>query len=111
LETGKVSSEEMPSMELLYKALKGKQFEMLAVSIDKDIAKVDPFVKELKLSFPVALDFMGKADRRYKLTGVPETYIIDQNGVIAEKIIGPRDWTRPESIQTILELLKKGQVK
>src|SRR3990170_2381732 len=107
----KPCKEEMPSMELLYKAKKGKDFEMLAVSIDRDIAKVEPFVKELKLTFPVALDFMGKADRRYKLTGVPETYIIDQNGVIVEKILGPRDWTRPESIQTILGLLKKGQGK
>ncbi|OGW52252.1 MAG: hypothetical protein A2Z50_08315 [Nitrospirae bacterium RBG_19FT_COMBO_42_15] len=107
----KPCKEEMPSMELLYKAMKGKDFEMLAVSIDRDIAKVEPFIKELKLTFPVALDFMGKADRRYKLTGVPETYIIDQNGVIVEKILGPRDWTRPESIQTILGLLKKGQGK
>ena len=107
----KPCKEEMPSMELLYNAMKGKDFEMIAVSIDRDIAKVEPFIKDLKLSFPVLLDFMGKADRRYKLTGVPETYIIDQNGVIVEKILGPRDWTRPESLQTILELLKKGQGK
>ncbi len=107
----KPCKEEMPSMELLYKAMKGKDFEMIAVSIDRDIAKVEPFVKELKLTFPILLDFMGKADRRYKLTGVPETYIIDQNGVIVEKILGPRDWTRPESLQTILELLKKEQGK
>lgn len=107
----KPCKEEMPAMELLYKALKGKDFEMIAVSIDRDISKVEPFVKELKLSFTVALDFMGKADRRYKLTGVPETYIIDQNGVIVEKILGPRDWTRPESIGVVLELLKRDEKK
>ncbi|MEK6682123.1 MAG: TlpA disulfide reductase family protein [Nitrospirota bacterium] len=107
----KPCKEEMPAMELLYKALKGKDFEMIAVSIDRDISKVEPFVKELKLTFPIVLDFMGKADRRYKLTGVPETYIIDQNGVIVEKILGPRDWTRPESIGVVLELLKKEEKK
>jgi hypothetical protein len=57
------------------------------------------------------MDFMGKADRRYKLTGVPETYIIDQNGVIVEKILGPRDWTRTENLQILLALLKKGDGK
>jgi len=38
---------------------------------------------------------------------VPETYIIDQNGVLREKVIGPRDWTRPESLETIVQLLQK----
>ncbi len=107
----KPCKEEMPAMELLYNAIKGRNFEMIAVSIDRDISKVEPFVKELNLTFPIILDFMGKADRRYKLTGVPETYIIDQNGVIAEKIIGPRDWTRTESLGVVLDLLKKGDGK
>ena len=39
--------------------------------------------------------------------GVPETYIIDQNGMLREKVIGPRDWTRPESLETIVQLLQK----
>jgi hypothetical protein len=39
--------------------------------------------------------------------GVPETYIIDQNGVLREKVIGPRDWTRSEGLETIVQLLQK----
>src|SRR5437016_2797150 len=48
-----------------------------------------------------------QTDKRYKLMGVPETYIIDQNGVLREKVIGPRDWTRRESIETIVRMLQK----
>jgi cytochrome c biogenesis protein CcmG, thiol:disulfide interchange protein DsbE len=38
--------------------------------------------------------------------GVPETYIIDQQGILREKIIGPRDWTVLDNLQTITGLLK-----
>jgi hypothetical protein len=37
--------------------------------------------------------------------GVPETFIIDQQGVIREIIIGPRDWTRLDSLQVLTKLL------
>jgi cytochrome c biogenesis protein CcmG/thiol:disulfide interchange protein DsbE len=39
--------------------------------------------------------------------GVPETYIIDQNGVLREKVIGPRDWTLKDSVVTVVQLLQK----
>jgi hypothetical protein len=37
--------------------------------------------------------------------GVPETFIIDQEGVIREIVIGPRDWTRLDSLQVLTKLL------
>jgi alkyl hydroperoxide reductase subunit AhpC len=37
--------------------------------------------------------------------GVPETFIIDQQGVIREIVIGPRDWTRLDSLQVLTKLL------
>ena len=51
-------------------------------------------------------DANGKIKELYKTTGVPETFIIDQNGVIAEKVWGPKDWADPSSITTIVDLLK-----
>jgi len=38
--------------------------------------------------------------------GVPETFIIDQEGIIREIVIGPRDWTRLDSLQVLTKLLK-----
>jgi hypothetical protein len=38
--------------------------------------------------------------------GVPETYIIDQQGILREKIIGPRDWTVMENLKVLSGLLK-----
>lgn len=100
--------EEMPSMQELYTALMGKNFEILAVSIDKDKPEVEKFVKEYGLTFPILHDRKGIIKEIYKTTGVPETFIIDQNGVIAEKVMGPRDWRDERNLKIILELLKNG---
>jgi len=105
----KPCKEEMPSMQVLWENLKNQDFMMLAVSMDRVTTKKDipSFVETLKLSFPILTDSWGQTDKRYKLMGVPETYIIDQNGVLREKVIGPRDWTRPENIGSIVQLVQQ----
>jgi peroxiredoxin len=89
--------EEMPSMESLYRRLKGRDFEMLTVSIDQEGGKVvRPFVAKNGLTFPVLLDPEKKTYRLYGVTGVPESFIIDKNGVIVKKIIGAQNWVKKE---------------
>jgi peroxiredoxin len=89
--------EEMPSMESLYRKLKGRNFEMLGVSIDRDGEKVvRPFAVKYGLTFPVLLDPDNKTYRLYGLTGVPETFIVDKSGVVIHKIIGPQNWMNKE---------------
>ncbi len=101
--------EEMPSMEVLYKYLKERNvpFEMLAISMDRVTTQkeVDSFVKNLGITFPVLLDPWGNTDGKYKLTGVPETYIVDQEGRVVEKVIGPRDWTTVGAVEKLFGLL------
>jgi cytochrome c biogenesis protein CcmG, thiol:disulfide interchange protein DsbE len=106
----KPCKEEMPSMEVLYRKFKDKGLVVLAVSIDRVTTKQDipPFVKSMDLSFPIMVDSWGQTDKRYKLMGVPETYIIDREGVLREKVIGPRDWTRLDNLQVVTQLLKDG---
>jgi len=102
--------EEMPSMEVLYKNFEKDGLVILAVSIDRVTTKKDipPFVKGMNLTFSVLVDSWGQTDKRYKLMGVPETYIIDQQGVLREKVIGPRDWTVLDNLQVLTGLLKAG---
>ncbi len=101
--------EEMPSMEILYEKFKKDGLVILAVSIDRVTTKKDipPFVKSMNLTFPVLVDSWGQTDKSYKLMGVPETYIIDQQGVLQEKVVGPRDWTRMDNLEILLKLLNK----
>ena len=102
--------EEMPSMEILYKNFEKDGLVILAISIDRVTTKKDipPFVKALNLTFPILVDSWGQTDKRYKLMGVPETYIIDRQGILREKVIGPRDWTMLDNLQVVTQLLKNG---
>jgi cytochrome c biogenesis protein CcmG, thiol:disulfide interchange protein DsbE len=99
--------EEMPSMEILNKNFEKDGLVVLAVSIDRVTTSKDipPFVKGLNLTFPVLIDSWGRTDKPYKRMGVPETFIIDQQGIIQEIVIGPRDWTRIDNLQILTKLL------
>ncbi len=90
--------EEMPSMEQFYQNMKGKPFEILAASIDtRGSTDVEPFAKQLGLTFPILLDADKKVNNLYQATGVPETFIIDKNGVVRDHVLGPVNWTSSQA--------------
>lgn len=90
--------EEMPSMEKLYQKFKGNSFEILTISIDKEgKGIVAPYMKKFGLTFPALLDPKSKVAKLYRTTGVPETFIINKEGFIIHKTIGPRKWDTEES--------------
>ena len=99
---------EMPSMERLYQKLKGGDFEILAISIDSlGVKVVAPFMKKYKLTFPALIDSAGAIRMGYRTTGVPESFIIDKDGILVKKIIGPLDWTKPETLHLFQGLIQK----
>ena len=98
---------EMPSMERLHKKLAGLQdFRLVAVSVDEDDSTVvDKFVKDMGLTFEILHDRSGAIRQIYQTTGVPESFVIDRDGVIVKKVIGAADWEAPENEQLIRRLL------
>jgi len=100
--------DEMPSMEKLYRKFKGKNFEILAVSIDEPGLKaVAPFMKKSNLTFPALIDSEGAVKAVYGITGIPESFIIDQQGILLKKIVGPVDWATPNIFRFFSELIQK----
>jgi peroxiredoxin len=100
---------EMPAMEALYQRLRDRDFVMLAVSADAEGRKVvAPFVQELGLTFPVLLDPDGQVPRRYRVTGYPETFIIDRNGRVVAHEVGPREWDDRRFEAALLNLIDSG---
>ena len=98
---------EMPSMEKLYQELKGEDFELLAISVDESGAEaVTPFIEKHNLGFPVLLDTKGEIKNLYQATGIPESFIIDKDGMIVEKIIGPRDWADSSAIRYFRNIIQ-----
>ena len=87
--------DEMPDLQRLYARMNkdGAPFEILAVSIDALGADaVRKFVDRFGLTFPILLDPRGSIKKLYRATGVPETFIVDRQGRLLQKIIGARKW-------------------
>jgi peroxiredoxin len=96
----------MPSMERLYRRLKGKDFVMLAVSEDEaGLAAVKPFIEQVGVTFPVLLDRQGVVSERYGVTGYPETFVIDREGRVIQHIIGPENWESEHAYQHFTRIL------
>jgi len=100
--------EEMPSMEKLYERLHDdKGFVMLAVSQDTGSRDaVAAYVKKHGYRFDVLLDPKNAVAEAYKVSGVPETFIIDRGGRIVAHHSGAFDWSQPEIRDALEELLK-----
>jgi cytochrome c biogenesis protein CcmG/thiol:disulfide interchange protein DsbE len=97
---------EMPAIERLSRRLAGTDFAVLAVSVDVvDSTAVNAFVKAYGLTFDVWHDRPGLTQRLYQTTGVPETFVIDRQGVIVKKAIGAMDWDDPVNETLIRRLL------
>ena len=100
---------EMPSLERLQRKLAGTDFRLVSVSIDKDDSTlVRRFAQELGLSFEILHDRPGAIQEAYQTTGVPESFVIDRNGVIIKKIIGAEQWDAPVN-ETLVRTLLDGR--
>jgi len=90
--------EEMPSMQKLYARFKGKDFAMVAISLNEPASAVKKFFKEYNLTFTALVDAGGELMAPYGIRGIPNTYIIDRDGTIIGKAFGPRKWDDQKAI-------------
>lgn len=97
---------EMPAMEQIYKELGPKGFKIAAVSVDEgDTKDVLAFAEEFGLTFDILHDGDGSVQKAFQTIMFPESFLIDQDGIIVKKIIGEHPWSSDASRQTIAQLL------
>ena len=85
---------EMPHMQRFYDENKENGIEILAVNLtDLNSGKesIESFVKDYGLTFEIPLDQNGDIGRQYQAFTIPTSYLIDSNGIISNKIVGPMD--------------------
>jgi peroxiredoxin len=100
---------EMPSMERLHRRFAGTDLRVVAVSVDAgDEQLVDDYIKEHGYTFDVLHDPSTEIQRIYQTTGIPESFVIDRDGVIVKKEIGARHWDAP-AIETLIQRLLDGR--
>jgi thiol-disulfide isomerase/thioredoxin len=94
--------EEMPSLSRLAQAFDPQSFEVVAVSVDDGWAPIEKFLATPKTPYRVAWDEGGKVSRTYGTTKFPESYLVDREGRLRLKFVGPRNWADP-NVATLLQ--------
>lgn len=92
---------ELPSLTAMQQQL--PQVQVIAVSVDEDQQAYRDYLVQHKISLYTINDPAHRAADLYGTYRWPETYVIDQHGVIRRKFIGAQDWTSPE----VLEYLRR----
>ena len=99
--------EEMPAIEKLYQEYKSKNFTVLAINVKDRKQEALAFVKELKLTYPIAFDPNAEVASLYGAWGLPTTYLIGPNGEGLARGWGPAEWYGPAARKLINDLLEE----
>jgi peroxiredoxin len=98
---------EMPSMQRVYSTLPADKFKMLAILSNDDPAIADSFTAKGGFTFPILVDPEKKTAQTYGITGVPETFIIDKQGIIREKYIGAVEWDSANGLAMLAKYINQ----
>jgi len=92
---------ELPALDTLQSALGGRDFTVMALSIDEaDIEVPVSFVRGLGLeNLAVYSDFTGTIAEAFTIYGMPITYLIGRRGSVIGYIVGAVEWDSPEAVK------------
>ena len=95
---------EMPMLEALWKRYRDRGLSVVGISVDRGAPRtlIDPYVRGLKLTFPILLDADLKTAGAWRVTALPATFVIRPGGEVAGFAIGARDWNSAE-MRSLLE--------
>jgi len=94
--------EELPSLLAMQHRL--PQITVLAISQDEDPAAYRKFLLDNHVDFLTLRDPSQRVPHLYGTIKIPETYIIDRNGILRRKFVSAQDWTSPEIIDYLSKL-------
>ena len=97
---------EMPSMQRLQQALGAQGLKIVAVSIDvQDPQVVRNFQRQFGLTFDILQDRRRAIEGIYQTTGVPESFVLNRNGLIVKRVVGPAEWDSRATVELMKRLL------
>jgi peroxiredoxin len=80
--------EEVPLLKDLHTRY-AKQAEIIGISIDVSVPRVDRTIKEKGMTYPILADghgFDGPIPKAYHIQGTPDLFIIDREGKILARL-------------------------
>jgi len=95
---------EMPDLETLYGRFGSEGLVVLGIS-DEKAGKVEPFIREREVSFPVLLDPGRKVNEMFVVEGIPKSFVYDREGKLVAQSIDMR------TQKQFLQMLAKAGLK
>jgi len=98
---------EMPSLEALWRRYRDRGLVVVGVCVDRGAPKalLEPYVRNLKLTFPILLDPDAKTSDRWRVTALPATFLVRPGGEVAGMAMGAREWNSDEMRALVERLL------
>lgn len=98
----------MPSLDRLNAKRGGADFEVVALSIDRDTALVESFYEEFGIeTLRGYFDPSAQAPNLLRAPGVPTTLLIDRNGREIGRALGPAAWDG-EQVEALIDRTLQG---
>ncbi|MEW6713788.1 MAG: TlpA disulfide reductase family protein [Nitrospirota bacterium] len=92
---------EAPHKTALFNTMQGKPFQMLGVLYRDGPENLPSYYQKYNVMNPTLIDPENAMAKLYGITGVPETFILDKEGILRERLIGPQEWSSPEKLALI----------
>ena len=82
---------EIPELQALHEKYNSKGLKLIGVSIDNEgtDGNVRRFIKNLKMTYPIWRDYDDGISSKFRIVGVPATFLIDREGIVRWKKTGP----------------------
>jgi cytochrome c biogenesis protein CcmG, thiol:disulfide interchange protein DsbE len=85
--------EEIPDLDRLQERIRARGGVVLGVSVDENCGNYDNFLRKHPVDFQTVCEPTNKrVSLDYGTVMIPETYVIDRQGRIERKIVGPQEW-------------------
>jgi cytochrome c biogenesis protein CcmG/thiol:disulfide interchange protein DsbE len=81
--------DEAPALQRVYERYKDRGVEMLGVAYTDTEANALAFIDQYGMTYPTGPDTGTRISDRYNILGVPETFVVDQQGNITHFIMQP----------------------
>jgi len=81
--------QEASDLEKTWRAYQGQGVQFLGIAYKDADSKAQAFLDQFGVSYPSTVDRSNRTARAYGVTGVPETFVIDQQGLLARHFLGP----------------------
>lgn len=94
--------EELPSLEAMQRRL--PQVTVVAISSDEDAGAYNQFLATNHPNFITVRDPSSRIPKMYGTVKIPESYVIDQNGILRRKFVSAQDWTSPEILSYLQDI-------